>query len=79
MGDIGDHLINNLCATDDLFLICLSSAGMQSLLDIRYSYATEHVLPYHRRKSYSLCFKPKHVILRNLFSFKSIRDPKVDQ
>ena len=62
-GDIGDHLINNLCYADDLCLISLSSAGMQSLLDICNSYATEHVLTYNSRKSYSLCFKPKHIKL----------------
>ena len=33
-GDIGGHLINHLCYADDLCLINLSSAGMQSLLDI---------------------------------------------
>ena len=32
--DIGGHLINHLCYTDDLCLISLSSAGMQSQLDI---------------------------------------------
>ena len=30
-GDIGGHLINNLCYSDDLCLIGLSSAGMQKL------------------------------------------------
>ena len=29
-GDIGGHLINNLCYSDDLCLIGLSSAGMQN-------------------------------------------------
>ena len=38
-GDIGGHLINHLCYADDLCLISLSSAGMQSLLDICNSYA----------------------------------------
>ena len=42
-GDIGGHLINHLCYADDLCLISLSSAGMQSLLDICNSYAIEHV------------------------------------
>ena len=46
-GDIGNHLINRLCYADDLSLISLSSAGMQSLLDICNSYTIEHVLtPY---------------------------------
>ena len=61
VGDIVGHLINHLCYADDLCLISLSSAGMQSLLDIRNSYAIEHVLTYNSRKSYSLCFKPKHI------------------
>ena len=30
-GDIGGHLINYLCYADDLCLISLSSAGMQSM------------------------------------------------
>ena len=34
VGDIEGHLINHLCYTDDLCLISLSSAGMQSLLDV---------------------------------------------
>ena len=33
-GDIGGHLINYLSYADDLCLISLSSAGMQSLLDL---------------------------------------------
>ena len=75
--DIGGHLINHLCYADDLCLISLSSAGMQSLLDICNSYANEHVLTYNNSKSYSLCFKPKHIKLdRPCFLFKSVRDPK---
>ena len=34
VGDIEGHLINHLCYTGDLCLISLSSAGMQSLLDV---------------------------------------------
>ena len=58
-GDMGSHLINDLCYADDLCLISLSSAGMQSLLDIcnTNSYAIDHVLTYNSSKSYSLCFK----------------------
>ena len=58
-GDMGGHLINDLCYADDLCLISLSSAGIQSLLDIcnTNSYAIEHVLTYNSSKSYSLCFK----------------------
>ena len=41
-GVIGGHLINHLCYADDLCLISLSSAGMQKLLDICSTYATEH-------------------------------------
>ena len=43
-GDIGGHSINHLCYADDLCLISLSSAGMQSLLDICNSYVIKHVL-----------------------------------
>ena len=42
-GDIGGHLINHLCYADDLCLISLSSAGMQSLLDICNSCAIKNV------------------------------------
>ena len=38
-GDIGGHLINQLCYADDLCLNSLSSAGVQSLLDICNNYA----------------------------------------
>ena len=60
-GDIGGHLINNLCYADDLCLISLSSAGMQPLLDLCGTYAIEQFLTYNRIKSYSLCYKPKHI------------------
>ena len=39
---IGGHLINHLCYADGLCLISLSSAGMQSLLDLCSTYAIEH-------------------------------------
>ena len=61
-GVIGGHLINHLCYADDLCLISLSSAGMQKLLDMCSTYATEHLLTYNGSKSYSLCFKPKHIL-----------------
>ena len=32
-GCLGDHLINKLCFADDLYLIALSSTGMQQFLD----------------------------------------------
>ena len=60
-GVIGGHLINPLYYADDLCLISLSSAGMQKLLDVCSTYATEHLLTYNGSKSYSLCFKLKHI------------------
>ena len=79
-GDIGGHLINHLCYADDLCLISLSSAGMQSLLDICNSYAIEHVLTYNSNKSYSLCFKPKHIkFARPCFYLNRQKIPRVDQ
>ena len=41
----------------DLCLICLSSAGMQKLLNVCSKYATKHSLSYNASKSYYLCFK----------------------
>ena len=79
-GDIGGHLINHLCYADDLCLISLSSAGIQSLLDICNSYAIEHVLTYNSNKSYSLCFKPKHLkFARPCFYLNRLEIPRVDQ
>ena len=79
-GGIGGHLINQFCYSDDLCLISLSSAGMQYLLDICNSYAIEHVLTYNNSKSYSLCFKPKHIKLdRPHFYLNSLEIPRVDQ
>ena len=70
-GNIGGHLISHLCYADDLCLISLSSAGMQKLLDICSSYAIEHLLIYNRSKSFSLCFKSKHIKFHALcFLFK---------
>ena len=67
-GDIGGHLINYLCN------------GMQSLLDICNSYAIEHVLTYNSNKSYSLCFKPKHIkFARPCFYLNRLEIPRVDQ
>ena len=62
-GVIGGHLTNHLCYADDLCLIRLSSAGMQKVLDMCSTYATEHLLTYNGSKSYSLCFQPKHIKL----------------
>ena len=69
-----------LCYADDLCLISLSSAGMQSLLDICNSYAIEHVLTYNSNKSYSLRFKPKHIkFARPCFYLNRLEIPRVDQ
>ena len=79
-GDIGSHLINHLCYADDLCLISFSSSGMQSLLDLRNSYATEHVLTYNRSKSYSIDFKPKHIIIhRHCFYLHQLEITRIDQ
>ena len=64
-GVIGGHLINYLCYADDLCLI---------------TYATEHLLTYNGSKSYSLCFKPKHIKLyAPCFYLNKLEIPKVDQ
>ena len=60
-GSLGGNLINHLCYADDLYLIALSSSGMQYLLDICDKYATGHQLTYNATKSFTLCFKPKHI------------------
>ena len=79
-GVIGGHLINHLCYADDLCLISLSSAGMQKLLDMCSTYATEHLLTYNGSKSYSLCFKPKNIKLyAPCFYLNKLEIPKVDQ
>ena len=43
-GCIGSEIVNHLSYADDLCLICLSSAGMQKLLNVCSNYATEHSL-----------------------------------
>ena len=62
---IGGYLrtafINHLCYADHLCLISLSSSGMQQLLHICNTYATEHQLLYNGSKSFSLCFKRKEL------------------
>ena len=62
-GDIGGHLISQLCYAYALCLISLSSTGMQSLLALCSTSAIEHLLIYNGSKLYYLCFKPKHIIL----------------
>ena len=69
LSGISGPLINHLCYADDLCLISLSSAGMQKLLDMCSTYATEHLLTYNGGKSYSLCFKPKHIKLYAPYAF----------
>ena len=56
-GRIDGEIVNHLSYADDLCLICLSSAGMQKLLNVCSNYATEHSLSYNASRSYSLCFK----------------------
>ena len=56
-GRIGGEIVNHLSYADDLCLICLSSAGMQKLLNVCSKYTTKHSLSYNASKSYSLCFK----------------------
>ena len=54
-GRIGE-IVNHLSYADDLCLICLSSAGMQKLLNVCSNYATEHSLSYNANKLYSFNF-----------------------
>ena len=76
-GDNGGHFINYLCYVDDLYLISLSCAGMQSLLDLCSTYAIEHVLTY---KSYFLCFKPKHIKFHTTTMYlHKVEMPRVEQ
>ena len=41
-GTLGDNLINHICYADDLFVIALSSSGMQHILELCDLYATNH-------------------------------------
>ena len=66
-GRIGGEIVNHLSYADDLCLICLSSAGMQKLLNVCSNYATEHSLSYNANKPYSLCCNP----IRSGGGFKS--------
>ena len=79
-GNIGGHLINHVCYADDLCLISLFSAGMQKLLDKCSSYAIENLLTYNGSKSFSLCFKPKHIKFHTpCFYLNRLEIPRVDQ
>ena len=79
-GDIGGHLINHLCYADDLCLISLSSAGMQSLLDIWNSYSIEHVRPIivTNRTPYVLNLNTLN-LLDLVFYLNRLEIPRVDQ
>ena len=59
-GYLGDAFLNHLCYADDVYLISLSSSGMQQLLDICQNYATNHQLLYNGVKSFSLFQKQCH-------------------
>ena len=41
---IGGEIVNHLSYADDLYLICLLSAGMQKLLNVCSKYATKYSL-----------------------------------
>ena len=53
-GRIVGEIVNHMSL---ICLICLSSAGMQKLLNVCSKYASKHSLSYNASKSYSLCFK----------------------
>ena len=59
-------------------MICLSSAGMQILLNVCSKHATEHSLLYNANKSYYLCFKATTIIFeRPTLHFGQISIPNV--
>ena len=76
-GRIGGEIVNHLSYADDLCLICLSSAGMQELLNVCSKYATKHSLSYNASKSYSLCFKATTIKFNPIRSglFQTVNDP----
>ena len=77
-GRIGGEIVNHLSYADDLCLICLSSAGMQKLLNVCSKYATKHSLSYNASKSYSLCFKATTIkFKRPTLHFGQINIPNV--
>ena len=59
-GQIGHTFLNHLCYADDLYLISLSSVGIQKLLNLHVcsKYAVDHSLTYNANKTFSLCFIP---------------------
>ena len=53
---------------------------MQKLLDMCSIYAIEHLLTYNESKSFSLCFKPKHIKFHApCFNLNRLEIPRVDQ
>ena len=76
---LGDALLNHLCYADDLFLISLSSSGIQQLLNICQSYATNHLLLYNDAKSFSLCFKNNIIKIKQpSFNLDHLKIPMVE-
>ena len=77
-GRIGGEIVNHLSYADILYLICLSLASMQKLLNVCSNYATEHGLSYDVNKSYSLCFKDTTILFEGLtLHFGQISIPNV--
>ena len=60
-GYLGPTFLDHLCYADDLYIITLSSSGMQQLLNICQSYAIKQQLLYNGSKSFTLCFKNKAI------------------
>ena len=57
-GRFEGEIVSHLSYADDLCLICLSSAGMQKLLNVcKNMQLSIYSLSYNANKSYSLCFK----------------------
>jgi len=59
--NIGGHVngsrCNHISYADDLCLISISSAGMQTLLNICEEYGSKHDIMYNNKKSMSMCFR----------------------
>ena len=78
-GYLEDAFLNHLCYADDLCLISLSSRGMQQLLNICQSYATNHQLLCNGAKSFSLCLKYNTIkIKRPSFYLGHLKIPMVE-
>ena len=63
-GYLGPTFLDHLCYADDLYIITLSSSGMQQLLNICQSYAIKQQLLYNGSKSFTLCFKNKAIKIK---------------